>query len=69
MRSDKKILEQTEQLARELARYNGFMFSDSLLFRISTNTRIRSYWIMACLAQKIITNTDPNDCEGYYIDD
>lgn len=60
MRTDIEIIQQTEQLAADLAALDGFRLVGST-FREHYGQRARHYWRMACRAQEVITNTDPND--------
>lgn len=59
-RSDLEIVEQTEELARELAQQDGFTL-ESGNFRRSQNPRVITYWERACTAQRLLTGTDPED--------
>ena len=58
MRSDKKIVKQTNQLALGLLRVQGWNMSEGYLCYESTNPRARLAWEMACVAQEILTKTE-----------
>lgn len=63
MRSDKEILEQTEQLARIFGQMHGREVTNpNYRFQLSTNPRCQFMWEMACKAQEFLTDTDPNNC-------
>lgn len=67
MRTDLEIVKQTEELARSLAEINGvFIKTPNYSFRNSENPRLKIYWALACESQRVLTNTDPNDCEDEY---
>lgn len=73
-RTDAQVVEQTEMLAASLARFDGF--HNKGCFRNSTNPRVLQYWHRACIAQEILTRTDPNDAvtsidesEGFSVDE
>ena len=66
MRTDKEIVEQTEELALNFMRY----FYDQvpipeegtkITFRDSKNTRAQRCWLAACFAQELLTQTDVAD--------
>lgn len=59
-RSDKEIVEKTVELTRKFASMGGFNFNDDKPYK-STNPRILGWWKQACVAQEILTNTDPYD--------
>jgi hypothetical protein len=60
VRTDEQIVQQTEELAAELALMDGYRLNDGT-FRDSLSSRARKYWERACAAQRILTNTDPDD--------
>lgn len=59
-RTDEKIVQQTEELAAELARLDGYELKGET-YRNSLSARPRRYWERACIAQRLLTNTDPED--------
>lgn len=65
-RTDKEILYQTEVLARELGSIEGWFVKSPIefyKFQTSDNPRCQKFWRMACAAQELLTDTDPNNCE------
>lgn len=60
-RTDRQIVDQTNELARQLLKVEGFHVLDSYLFYESNNARSKKAWSQACLAQCLLTNTDPNE--------
>lgn len=60
-RTDAEIIAQTENLAAKLLdwRWDGILESGS--FRDSKNPRAASCWAMACSAQELLTDTDPEN--------
>lgn len=64
MRTDKEILDQTESLASSFAAIQGFnVKTPNFKYQHTENARINEYWLMACKAQELLTDTDPNNCE------
>lgn len=63
VRSAKQIVDQTEELAAELARtfYGREVAVDGFKFHLSADPRAQVCWRMACDAQQRLTNTDPED--------
>jgi hypothetical protein len=66
-RTDAQIVQQTEELAAELARYDGFALTAGT-FRESASPTAIAYWKRACIAQELLTNTDPMDAAVELID-
>ena len=61
LRTDAQIVAQTEELAAELDRWRwGGVFED-VTYRSNNATRARHCWEMACKAQEILTDTDPEN--------
>lgn len=58
-RTDQEIVDETDDLARELASADGYSFGGKFYSRLSP--RATNYWNMACLAQEKLTATDPKD--------
>lgn len=68
-RTDQEIVDQTNELALEIlknvigivpaAEVEGFKVYDHI--HDMRNTRLRGAWAMACRAQELLTQTDPND--------
>lgn len=58
-RTDQEIVDETDDLARELARVDGYELDDK--FYSCPAPRAMKYWTLACLAQEKLTATDPND--------
>ncbi|MDF8362048.1 MULTISPECIES: hypothetical protein [Achromobacter] len=63
VRSAKQIVDQTEELAAELARtfYGREVAVDGFKFHLSADPRAQVCWRAACEAQQRLTNTDPED--------
>jgi hypothetical protein len=55
-RTDQKIVDQTEELAKAIARTEGFSFTEPC--RESSNPRLQHFWKTACMAQEVLTGTD-----------
>jgi hypothetical protein len=62
-RTDEQILEQTEELAAELAQLDGYVLTSGN-FRDHPAPRVRMYWERACVAQRALTAPDPEDAES-----
>ncbi len=61
-RGDAEIVAQTEQLARLLfAEFYGREAPESWLFREAEEPRSRHVWTIACKAQELLTDTDPEN--------
>ncbi len=65
-RTDREILVQTNQLAKRILNSQGVLdIADNNLEEWVCNMHhpaARAAWNTACVAQQIITETDPNDC-------
>ena len=64
-RTDQEIVDQTNRLAHEMMRLTGrgYEVPDHYQFHVEKerNSRARNAWDMACIAQQILTSTDPQD--------
>lgn len=60
-RTDAQIVAQTEELAAELDRWRWGGVFEGITYRNNNATRARHCWEMACKAQEILTNTDPEN--------
>jgi hypothetical protein len=62
MRTDQQIIDQTNELARQLYAIRGYVIkSPTYRFDRATHPMEREAWAGACAAQKLLTDTDPND--------
>lgn len=61
MRTNRKIVFQTNSLARKLLKLQGFEVPDGYCFYSSDNPRGKLAWEMARQAQLELTDTDPDD--------
>lgn len=64
-RTDRQILEQTNELALRILGANGMEQTPENVEKWVCNIHhptARAAWNTACVAQQIITETDPNDC-------
>ena len=61
MRTDREIVEQTNELARKLYRLRGYVVAEGYRFDKATHPHMREAWAGACEAQQLLTDTDPND--------
>lgn len=61
MRTDAEIVEQTNRLARELYRLRGYVVAEGYRFDRATHPHMREAWEGACVAQEMLTETDPNE--------
>lgn len=60
-RNDKEILAQTNVLARELYRLRGYEAPSGYRFDLATHPHEVEAWNGACIAQLMLTDTDPRD--------
>jgi hypothetical protein len=60
-RTDQEIVDRTENLARAFAKVDGYDIGSSVKLHATENPMGRRYWRMACIAQKQLTATDPED--------
>lgn len=61
-RTNKQIIDQTNALARECYRSMGYAVRKGYRFDRATHPQELGLWEQACIAQRILTGTDPNDC-------
>jgi hypothetical protein len=61
MRTDQEIVDQTNELARQLYAIRGYVIKSPYRFDRATHSMEREAWAGACAAQKLLTDTDPND--------
>lgn len=61
MRTDREIVEQTNELARQLYRLRGYEVAEGYRFDRAFHPHAREAWAAACAAQVMLTDTDPND--------
>lgn len=61
MRSDQEIVDQTNQLARELYRIRGYQATEGYRFDRATHPQEVEAWQAACAAQVMLTETDPEE--------
>lgn len=61
MRSDQEIVNQTNELARQLYAVRGYTVSPGYRFDLATHPHEVEAWEGACLAQILLTDTDPRD--------
>jgi hypothetical protein len=61
MRSDRQIVQQTNELARELYRIRGYTVPRGYRFDAATHPHEREAWAGACAAQLMLTETDPHE--------
>lgn len=60
-RTDAEIIDQTNELARKICRIHGYDTPVGLKFYNSVHSRSHDAWLCACEAQKLLTDTDPED--------
>jgi hypothetical protein len=60
-RTSKRIVEQTNELARRLYALRGYVVPRWYRFDQATHPQEREAWKSACLAQLFLTDTDPED--------
>lgn len=64
-RTDQEIVDQTNRLAREMLRLMGVGYEvpDDYQFHLEKdrNSRAHNAWALACIAQQMLTSTDPQD--------
>jgi hypothetical protein len=63
MRSDEEIIIQTNILARELYRLRGYQVKVGYRFDLATHPHAVEAWRGACVAQLMLTGTDPDDID------
>ena len=60
-RTEQEIVNQTNQLAREFYAKRGYQVPDGYRFDEATHPHEVEAWEMACMAQRLLTSTDPVD--------
>jgi hypothetical protein len=60
-RTDEEILAQTTELAIKFASAMGFVFAGPMDPVQTQSRRKQLYWYLACIAQIVLTETDPYD--------
>lgn len=61
MRTDREIVEQTNAMARDFYRVMGYSAPERFRFDKATHPAELLCWTMACHAQQVLTQTDPED--------
>jgi hypothetical protein len=61
MRTPQQIIDQTNELARELYRLRGYVVPECYRFDKATHPHEVESWNGACEAQRMLTLTDPDD--------
>lgn len=61
-RTDKEIVDQTHKLAVEFYRILGYHHKGGKPLYESQHPTELAMWRMACLAQEMLTDTDPEEC-------
>lgn len=61
IRTDQEIVDQTNELARQLAGQMAYEMPAGYKFHQSRHPRAICFWRMACMAQELLTDTDPMD--------
>ena len=69
MRTNKEIVDQTNELARIIIGAMGFDIEEDYLFYMSKNTRSQKAWFTACEAQELLTSTDVSEALDEMLDD
>lgn len=69
MRTDEQIVKQTNEVARELYALRGYQVPEGYRFDLATHPHEVEAWDGACLAQVILTATDPNEALANIEDD
>ena len=64
VRTEEGIFDQTNELARLFYKEEGCYVTDGYRFDLAHHPIEKRMWRMACAAQLLLTDTDPNDC-GY----
>lgn len=60
-RTDQQIVDQTNQLARQLYALRGYTVREGYRFDEATHPHEVEAWQGACAAQLLLTHTDPNE--------
>ena len=61
MRTEQQIIDQTNELARQLYRLAGYDVKKGYDFSNATHPQVKLAWAGACVAQLMLTDTDPED--------
>lgn len=61
MRTDQDVVNQTNELARRLYALRGYEVPEGYRFDLATHPHEVECWQGACLAQRMLTLTDPED--------
>ena len=61
MRTPQEIVDQTNELARELYRLRGYVVAEGYRFDKATHPQEVEAWNRACEAQRLLTDTDVDD--------
>lgn len=61
MRTEQQIINQTNELARQLYAIRGYTVRQGYRFDQATHPHEVEAWEGACVAQRLLTNTDPAD--------
>lgn len=61
MRTDKQVVDQTNELARKLYSLRGYEVREGYRFDLATHPHEVEAWEGACAAQLMLTDTDPAD--------
>lgn len=61
MRTDREVVKQTNELARQLYRLRGYEVPEGYRFDRARHPHQREAWAGACAAQILLTETDPDD--------
>ena len=62
MRTDREIVDQTNELAAKLYLLWGYKASEGFRFDKSNHGHEQIAWQQACIAQEMLTGTDVDDC-------
>ncbi|MCW0053996.1 hypothetical protein OIV36_31500 [Burkholderia pseudomallei] len=60
-RTDKQVVDQTNELARKLYALRGYEVREGYRFDLATHPHEVEAWDGACAAQLMLTDTDPAD--------
>lgn len=60
-RTDQEVVDQTNELARILYRNRGYAVEEGYRFDRATHPHEKEAWKSACDAQRLLTDTDPED--------
>jgi hypothetical protein len=68
-RTDAEIVAQTNELARQFMRLEGYEAEPGLKFYTAQSPRSNKYWVMACVAQELLTDTEVHDALQTVLED